>query len=65
VSTKPPKGITIQFIYEPDMQCMVEALRILLFSRPEKADEQTVKEVMNSNQHQHRTMGSRHTEQQG
>lgn len=56
MSTKPPKGITIQFIYEPDMQCMVEALRILLFSRPEKADEQTMKEVVGSNRHQHRTM---------
>jgi len=43
---KAPKGITIQFTYEPDMKRMVEALRILLFSRPEKTDEQNGKEVI-------------------
>ena len=61
----PPKGITIHFIYEPDMERMVEALRIVLYSRPEKADEQPMKEVVSSNQHQQRTMGSRHTELHG
>jgi hypothetical protein len=63
----PPKGITIQFIYEPDMERMVEALRILLFSRSEKTekeDEQTMKEVVGSNQQQ-RTMEPRQIERQG
>jgi hypothetical protein len=41
---KPPKDIEYRAIYEPDMERMVRALRILLESSPEKKAEQNLKQ---------------------
>lgn len=41
---KQPKDIEYRAIYEPDMDRMVRALRILLESSPEKKAEQNLKQ---------------------
>lgn len=41
---KKPKDIEVRAIFEPDMERMVRALRILLESSPEKKAEQNLKQ---------------------
>lgn len=41
---KKPKDIEVRAIFEPDMDRMVRALRILLESSPEKKAEQNLKQ---------------------
>lgn len=42
---EPPKGITYTAVYEPDMECMVKALKLVLGCESEK-DEQDSEEIV-------------------